>query len=328
MNAVPSLQPSGHESRSPTPAAAADPGIPELVSIVIPCYKGSRFLAAAIESCLAQTYRDIELIVVDDASPDDCAAIAARYATKDRRLRLIRRPTNGGIARAFNTGFASARGEYFTRLAQDDLFQEDAIEIMRRELAADPKAGLVYCDCQMMDAAGTVVDYRRTSEPEEALAHDNRVGTCVMWRRTVWQAVGEFDPSFDTAEDYEYWLRLSKRFPLRKCRDVAPFYIRVHDTMNTKVQAVRQEIATARAQAKYSSSRLEARRCLSEGHCRAAYTHRARGWTGRALWHLTVAVAYWPFAWMPYRGLAALALGRRSWQQGSPGPAASAGSHP
>src|SRR4051794_7714636 len=103
-----------------------------LVSVVIPFYKGERFLAQAIESCLRQTHRELDVILVDDASPDGCAAIAERYAQRDSRVRLVRRATNGGIARAFNTGFDAARGEYLTRLAQDDLMHDDAVAIMAR----------------------------------------------------------------------------------------------------------------------------------------------------------------------------------------------------
>jgi glycosyltransferase involved in cell wall biosynthesis len=92
-------------------------GISGLVSIVIPVYGGTRFLGEAIESCLAQTYRDIEIIVVDDASPDESAEIAEGYARRDARVRLVRRAINGGVSRAFNSGFDVARGEYLTRLA-------------------------------------------------------------------------------------------------------------------------------------------------------------------------------------------------------------------
>ena len=127
-----------------------------LVSIIVPCYRGSRFLAEAIESCLRQTHRELEVIVVDDASPDDCAEIAERYARSDSRVRVIRRPENGGVSRAFNSGLEAARGEYLTRLAQDDVFGESAIEVMLRQLQDHPDAGLVYCDGHVIDERGAV----------------------------------------------------------------------------------------------------------------------------------------------------------------------------
>ena len=85
---------------STTPPAA----VPNLVSVVIPCYKGERYLAQAIESCLRQTHRELEVIVVDDASPTPDAAIAERFAAADPRVRVVRRAENGMISRALNSG--------------------------------------------------------------------------------------------------------------------------------------------------------------------------------------------------------------------------------
>ena len=215
-----------------------------LVSIVIPCYRGSRFLAEAIESCLRQTHRELEVIVVDDASPDDCAAIAERYVRSDERVRLIRRPENGGVARAFNSGLEAARGDYLSRLAQDDLFGESAIEVMLRRLQERPEAGLAYCDGHVIDERGEVKYRFCLPEPAEVLSFKNRLGLCVMWRRAVWEKVGGFDPRFDTAEDFEYWLRIAQAFPLTKCPGVAPFYERVHDAKGSKQLYERQERAT------------------------------------------------------------------------------------
>src|SRR6516165_8538835 len=86
-------------------ALVAPETLPRLVSVVIPCFRGERFLAKAVESCLGQAYPLIEIIVVDDASPDSCAAIAERYALADGRVRVVRRPSNGGVSRAFNSGY-------------------------------------------------------------------------------------------------------------------------------------------------------------------------------------------------------------------------------
>src|SRR5262245_52586381 len=128
-----------------------DVATPGLVSIVIPCYNGARYVGAAIESCLRQTYSLLEVIVVDDASPDCCAEIADRYARQNGRVRVIRRGKNGGVSRAFNSGFRAARGEYYARLAQDDLFREDAIALLLQYLTDRPELGLVYADMQIVD---------------------------------------------------------------------------------------------------------------------------------------------------------------------------------
>jgi glycosyltransferase involved in cell wall biosynthesis len=199
-----------------------------LVSIVIPCYKGSRFLAEAIESCLQQTYAEFEVIVVDDASPENDGEIADRFAARDTRVRVLRHPVNGAVSRAFNTGFHAAQGDLFTRLAQDDRFRNDALAIMVRRLEAEPDVGLVYCNMQLIDANGQYLLDLRCEEPKRALLPCDRMGVCVLWRRTVWQAVGPFNPRFDTAEDYEFFLRVSRRFRIQKCGEEAPFFFRYH----------------------------------------------------------------------------------------------------
>ncbi len=215
-----------------------------LVSIIIPCYRGSRFLGEAIESCLRQTHRELEVIVVDDASPDDCAEIAERYVRSDDRVRLIRRAENGGVSRAFNSGLEVARGDYMSRLAQDDLFGEFAIEVMMRRLQERPEAGLVYCDGHVIDERGEVKERFHLAEPDEVLSFRNGLNLCVMWRRAVWERAGGFDPRFDLTEDFEYWLRIAQSFPITKCPDVAPFYLRIHDSNGSTLSFAEQERAT------------------------------------------------------------------------------------
>ncbi len=224
--------------------------LPSLVSVVIPCYKGSRFVAQAIESCLNQTYRELEVIVVDDASPENDAEIADSYVARDPRVRVLRHSKNGGVSRAYNTGFAVARGDFFSRLSQDDIYREDAFAIMVRHLqAAAPEVGLVYCDMQKVDENGRYLStWYQSPDPENALFPTQEVGLCVMWRRSVWETVGPFRPLFDFAEDYDFYLRLSRRFRLAKCGDEAPMFFRCHPNQNGSVSEMKQAVSYSLAQ--------------------------------------------------------------------------------
>jgi glycosyltransferase involved in cell wall biosynthesis len=217
-----------------------------LVSVVIPCYRGAPFLAEAIDSCIRQTYANLEILVVDDCSPDNCAEIAASYAERDPRVRLIRRNENGGVSEAFNTGFRAAAGKYHTRLAQDDVFQEDAVERMVGALENRNEVDLVYCDYQAMDSAGSRLYVVRVAEPNHALAWKNGIGLCVMWRRDVWEKIGAFDKSYDAAEDYDYWLRVSRHFQFDRCEGMPAMLFRIHPDMGSTRFAARQEAAIAR----------------------------------------------------------------------------------
>ncbi|QJW98065.1 glycosyltransferase family 2 protein [Frigoriglobus tundricola] len=219
-----------------------------LVSIVVPCYRGERYLAEAIESCLRQSHRNFEVVVVDDASPDRCAEIATRYVAADDRVRLIRHPRNKGVSHAFNTGFAAARGAYFARLAQDDVFRADAITIMLDRIRSEPEVGLVYCDMQLIDADGRFMHMLPTEEVGRALLPAHRVGVCVLWSRAAWETVGPFDPRYDTADDYEFFLRVSRRFRLAKCAGEAPFYFRYHPAQGGVQLSKQQDYAYVLAQ--------------------------------------------------------------------------------
>jgi glycosyltransferase involved in cell wall biosynthesis len=276
---------------------------PALVSIVIPCYRGERFLAEAIESCLAQTHQAVEVVVVDDASPDACLEIAERFAQSDPRVSIVRRPQNGGVSRAFNDGFAAARGEYLTRLAQDDVFEPFAVEQMVARLsAARSTAGLVYCDFTEIDDEGKIVRHVvRTPPPEHVLVYGNRIGLCVMWTREVWQTIGGFDPDFDAAEDYEYWLRATSRFGLVKCDCPPALRVRTHASMGSYVFAEKQLRNTYRAIHAAYGKRFhfdrhfrERQIALARAHLTAAHTFRDQGAYGKALAKVGQSFLDWP----------------------------------
>ena len=221
-----------------------------LVSIVIPCFRGEKYLSEAIDSCCRQTYENIEIIVVDDCSPDRCAAIAEEHGANDARVKLVRREQNGGVSAAFNSGFDVAGGSFFTRLAQDDLLKPNAIETLVNCLLENPHAGLAYADMEFVDADGDLLHVMHTELPENALLPANRIGLCVMWRRDVWDQVGRFDSKCDFAEDYDYWLRASEvcRFVRCDCEPLLQF--RYHaDQMSIKARR-RHEQRTARAHLK------------------------------------------------------------------------------
>ena len=114
------------------------------VSVIIPAYNQADYLAAAIESVLHQRYADWELIVVNDASPDQTNAIVAQYIDNDPRIRLIVHEQNRGLPAARNTGLRAAQGEIFMLLDADDLFHVDKLAAHVVLLDADPTIGVSY----------------------------------------------------------------------------------------------------------------------------------------------------------------------------------------
>ena len=98
-----------------------------LISVVVPIYKVEKYLPQCIESIINQTYQNLEIILVDDGSPDNCPQICDDYAAKDKRIRVIHQP-NGGLGKAYNNGIATAKGDYIGLVESDDFIEPDMYE--------------------------------------------------------------------------------------------------------------------------------------------------------------------------------------------------------
>ena len=113
------------------------------VSIVIPIYKAEKYLRTCIDSVLGQTYKDLEVILVDDASPDRCGEICEEYAKKDSRVRVIHKE-NEGVSKARNAGLAIATGDFVQFVDSDDYLAEDMTQKLVEQMEQQ-KVDLVLC---------------------------------------------------------------------------------------------------------------------------------------------------------------------------------------
>jgi len=182
------------------------------VSIVMPTYNGARYLGSALESCLGQTWSDLELIVVIDGSTDNTREIIARYS--DERLRVIEHETNKGLAEAINTGMAAGIGDLLTWTSDDNLYLPHAIEKMVDILVERPDVDFVYTGYYLIDDSGRITDVVPALGPDRLWEKDV-VGACFLYRRAVWEQTGRFSSELRNIEDYEYWLRVSRRFKMQ-----------------------------------------------------------------------------------------------------------------
>lgn len=198
-----------------------------VVSVVIPCYNYAHFLSESIESVLAQTYPEIEAIVVDDGSTDNTTEVVARYPD----VRCVRQE-NRGLAEARNAGFRASGGGYVVFLDADDRLTPNAVEAHLRCFAKHPEAGFVVGDIDLIAGDGSYLDSPRSPILEanfyEELLKANHVANtiAVMFRRLVLQAVGGFDKSVAAAADYELLLRAARLFPSAHHRTVVAYYRR------------------------------------------------------------------------------------------------------
>ena len=194
-----------------------------LVSIVLPVYNGARYLGFSIESCLKQTHRNLELIIVDDCSTDETPAIISKYADLDWRLKHVRNERNLGLPESLNVGFGIALGQFLTWTSDDNLYAPTAIEYMVQQLCTFSKVGLVYCASHIIDEAGRMLELRYTMPPT-AFIRENVVGGCFMYRREVMEAVGQYRPIYRYAEDFDFWIRACLRFPAKFSLEPLYFY--------------------------------------------------------------------------------------------------------
>lgn len=197
-----------------------------LISIVLPTFNPKKeYLRAAILSCLRQTYDNLELIVVDDGS----ASPLRKYCTQfnDRRIKYLRHRTNKGLAAALNSGFRKARGDYLTWTSDDNLFAAEAFESMIGFLEAKI-VDMVYADYYLITPKNHILR-SVLNQPPEYLKIANCVGFCFLYKRSVYEKIGDYieTESFRYVEDYEYWWRVAHQFKVKKLTRCL-YFVRVH----------------------------------------------------------------------------------------------------
>jgi len=196
----------------------------EKVSIVLPTYNGAKYLRQSIDSCLNQTYENIELVIVDDGSLDETPQIIRSY--QDQRIKYIRHGKNKRLPHALNTGFAKATGEFLTWTSDDNSYTEDAIESMAVLLHQNDKIDFVYANYYVINEDGAFLHPVNVGSSKN-IKEGNCIGPCFLYRRKVYEALGGYNSEAFLAEDYEYWIRVFKRFRMEKL-DKFIYWHRLH----------------------------------------------------------------------------------------------------
>lgn len=219
-----------------------------LVSVVIPAYKAQRYIAETLQGVLAQTYPHLEVIVVDDGSPDQLGEVVQQMALQDGRIRYVRQQ-NAGVSAARNCGFSLSRGEYVAFLDADDVWWPEnlALKVGRLQVE-DEGLGMVHSDWEMIDAKG-VPQGVYSAGKEGYLLRDLLAwnGTCVpapssvLLRREVLEEVGGFDTELSTAADQEFFMRVATRYRIGRVPQVS-WYYRVHgDNMHSNIALMERD---------------------------------------------------------------------------------------
>ena len=209
------------------------------VTIVLPTYNRARFLRQAIDSCVNQSYTNIEVNIVDDGSTDNTADIVRSY--KDGRVHYFRHRKNRGLPESLNTGFSHATGAFVTFTSDDNWYAPTAIEEMLGFIKTSG-VDFVYCDFFLVsDQPYSEKLIRLPSLPIDGEHCLNNVGACFLFTRHVLESIGRFDPDAFLCEDYDYWIRVSKRFEMRHLPRPLYFY-RAHPASVSSSNAIEQRV--------------------------------------------------------------------------------------
>ena len=186
-----------------------------LVTIVTPSFNQGEFIADAVDSVLAQDYPAIEYMVVDGGSTDSTLDVLRSYGD---RVRWTSGP-DSGQSDAIHRGFLAGSGEYIAWLNSDDRYVPGAISAAVAELAIDPTAGLVYGRGEFVDRGGVVIGPCAHVEPwnlPRLIGSVNFVlQPATVFRRDAYMAIGGINTALHYVMDYDLWIRLGSRFPVR-----------------------------------------------------------------------------------------------------------------
>ncbi|MFD6320407.1 glycosyltransferase family 2 protein [Methylorubrum populi] len=196
---------------------------PPLISVLMPVHDPDpRVLEAAIRSVRGQLYPAWELCIADDASTDPrIPRLIARHAAEESRIRTVRRPENGHIARATNDALGLAGGTYAAFLDHDDLLSENALFEVARAVRADPELALIYSDEDKVDRRGRRFEpHFKSGYDRELLWAQNYVNHLCVVRTDALRRLGGLRPGFEGSQDHDLLLRLTEGLDASRVRHI------------------------------------------------------------------------------------------------------------
>lgn len=203
-----------------------------MVSIIVPCYNHGRFLEATVQSVLDSSYKDIEVIIVDDGSTDDSAERSKMLKERFTGVKYIFQK-NAGPSAARNNGIRHARGNYILPLDADDLISPDYISKAVSVLENEPTVKVVYAEAEKFGA----INKRWKLKPysARALAMDNMIYVSAIYRKTDWERVkGYTEDTMLVREDWEFWIKMLKDGGEVVKLPFVGFYYRIHSASRRK----------------------------------------------------------------------------------------------
>jgi glycosyltransferase involved in cell wall biosynthesis len=274
-----------------------------LVSVIVPNYNYARYLGEAIDSVLAQTYADIELIVVDDGSTDGSRAVIESYG--DRVTAIFQQ--NRGVSAARNSGVAASSGEFVAFLDADDAWLGQKAERQVEQLSADAGMGLVHVGVREIDADGQTIGERLDGMSgevaEELLLFERPVilggGSGLMTTRAVLEKVGGFDEQMSTSADWDMFVRIASSYRVAFIPEVLLRY-RVHGSnMHSNFEVMERDMLRGLDKAFAAGAGVDRSRCYSNLYKTLAASNYVAGnhsaflrCAAKSIWNRPAAAGY------------------------------------
>ena len=219
-----------------------------LVSVVIPVYNREDTVGRAVSSILNQSYKNLELIIVDDCSNDNSLKVIREF--RDERIRVVELKKNSGANAARNKGIMAARGQYIAFQDSDDEWDEDKLQIQMRDML-DKNLSACYCAHRLIDNAGETIvpeDYENKEKYEtgliNVLANYNVMSTqTLIIRKNIFEIINDFDEEMPRLQDYEFAIRLVQKEKIGYIAQPLVSVYRTKKSISTNSEALQEAIA-------------------------------------------------------------------------------------
>lgn len=208
-----------------------------LISIVLPVYNGEKYLALALDGVINQTYKNFELIIVNDCSKDSTLQIAQSYAIRDPRIKIISNEKNKKLPGSLNIGFRHAQGEFHTWTSDDNIHHPNCLERLLYHLI-NTQSDLVYSDYNIIDNNGEFAATNKMG-PTEGLIYVNTVGASFLYKKEIFEKLKGYSENLFLIEDYDFWARaVINGFKLKHIDEILYNY-RVHpDSLSSTTRSM------------------------------------------------------------------------------------------
>lgn len=238
-----------------------------LVSVIIPNYNYAGYICQAIESVLAQTYENVEVIVVDDESKDNSLEVLSAYGD---RIRVIAQK-NAGVAVARNSGVTNSSGEMVAFLDADDVWLPEKLERQIEKMASDERIGLVHGSMTLIDPSGDVCG--EISNGREGWVADDLLlfesgtvigaGSTALVRREIFDAIGGFDARLSTAADWDLSYRIATGHKVGFVSEPLVLYRTHNSNMHSNIGAMEHDMLLGFGKAFAAGAALDRNRCYA-----------------------------------------------------------------